>query len=142
MGCLIEYIVSHIKCFSFLTLVPILQILFKLNNKAFEFIPWDTAGVSFKEILYNNCYYYISEMIGFYGPSLALLLLGIFLASMTLLKTGTYFLSSAVMIPIRTGVVRDIRNQLYKKILYLPLGFSPKSGKGIYWPVSVVTYRK
>lgn len=127
---LLNILSAILNVFSFLTLVPILQILFKLNNKAFEFIPWDTAGVSFKEILYNNCYYYISEMIGFYGPSLALLLLGIFLASMTLLKTGTYFLSSAVMIPIRTGVVRDIRNQLYKKILYLPLGFFSEERKG------------
>ncbi|MCL3853692.1 ABC transporter ATP-binding protein/permease [Parabacteroides sp. GYB001] len=127
---LLNILSAILNVFSFLTLVPILQILFKLNNKAFEFIPWDTAGVSLKEILYNNCYYYISEMIGFYGPSLALLLLGIFLASMTLLKTGTYFLSSAVMIPIRTGVVRDIRNQLYKKILYLPLGFFSEERKG------------
>lgn len=127
---LLNILSAILNVFSFLTLVPILQILFKLNNKAFEFIPWDTAGVSLKEILYNNCYYYISEMISFYGPSLALLLLGIFLASMTLLKTGTYFLSSAVMIPIRTGVVRDIRNQLYKKILYLPLGFFSEERKG------------
>lgn len=127
---LLNILSAILNVFSFLTLVPILQILFKLNNKTFEFIPWDTAGVNLKEILYNNCYYYISGLIGYYGPSLALLFLGIFLASMTLLKTGTYFLSSAVMIPIRTGVVRDIRNQLYKKILYLPLGFFTEERKG------------
>lgn len=127
---LLNILSAILNVFSFLTLVPILQILFKLNNKTFEFIPWDTVGIGFKEILYNNCYYYIAELIGIYGPSLALLFLGIFLASMTLLKTGTYFLSSAVMIPIRTGVVRDIRNQLYKKILYLPLGFFSEERKG------------
>lgn len=127
---LLNVLSAILNVFSFLTLVPILQILFKLNNNTFEFIPWDAAGVSLKEILYNNCYYYISEMISFYGPSLALLFLGLFLALMTLLKTGTYFLSSAVMIPIRTGVVRDIRNQLYKKILYLPLGFFSEERKG------------
>lgn len=127
---LLNILSAILNVFSFLTLVPILQILFKLNDKTFEFIPWDTAGLSLKELLYNNCYYYISEMISFYGPSLTLLFLGLFLASMTLLKTGTYFLSSAVMIPIRTGVVRDIRNQLYKKILYLPLGFFSEERKG------------
>lgn len=127
---LLNILSAILNVFSFLTLVPILQILFKLNDKTFEFIPWDTAGLSLKDLLYNNCYYYISEMISFYGPSLTLLFLGLFLASMTLLKTGTYFLSSAVMIPIRTGVVRDIRNQLYKKILYLPLGFFSEERKG------------
>ena len=127
---LLNILSAILNVFSFLTLVPILQILFKLNNQTFEFIPWDAADLSLKEILYNNCYYYISEMISLYGPSLSLLFLGLFLALMTLLKTGTYFLSSAVMIPIRTGVVRDIRNQLYKKILYLPLGFFSEERKG------------
>lgn len=119
-----------LNVFSFTLLIPILQILFKLDNKVYEFIPWDTVDVSLKDIAINNFYYSITELISYYGASLTLLILGLFLALMTMLKTGSYFLSSATMIPIRTGVVRDIRNQLYRKILYLPLGFFSEERKG------------
>jgi ATP-binding cassette subfamily B protein/subfamily B ATP-binding cassette protein MsbA len=83
-----------------------------------------------KDIAINNFYYYITDLINQYGQSTTLLILGIFLAIMTFLKTGCYFLSSATMIPIRTGIVRDIRNKLYRKILSLPLGFFSEERKG------------
>lgn len=119
-----------LNVFSFTLLVPILQILFKLDSNVYTFIPWDTAGESFKTIFMNNVYYYITQLISYYGGSTTLLILGLFLALMTFLKTASYYFSSATMIPIRTGIVRDIRNQLYKKILYLPLGFFSEERKG------------
>ncbi len=119
-----------LNVFSFTLLIPILQILFKLDNQVYSFIPWDTPGMGLKEIAVNNFYYSVTDLIAVYGASLTLLILGLFLAFMTLLKTGAYFLSSATMIPIRTGVVRDIRNQLYRKIVSLPLGFFSEERKG------------
>ena len=116
--------------FSFTLLIPILQILFKMDNKVYEFIPWDAAGEGLKDIAVNNFYYYVTRMIEINGPSLTLLLLGLFLAFMTLLKTSCYFASSAVMIPLRTGVVRDIRIMVYSKVMSLPLGFFSEERKG------------
>lgn len=116
--------------FSFTLLIPILQILFKMDNKVYEFIPWDTAGEGLKDIAVNNFYYYVTRMIEINGPSLTLLFLGLFLAFMTLLKTSCYFASSAVMIPLRTGVVRDIRIMVYSKVMSLPLGFFSEERKG------------
>ncbi|MBQ8521201.1 MAG: ABC transporter ATP-binding protein, partial [Bacteroides sp.] len=119
-----------LNIFSFALIVPILQILFKMNEATYTFIPWDAADISFDDIVVNNFYYYINSLIEAHGASTTLLLLGVFLAFMTFLKTGSYFLSSAMIIPIRTGVVRDIRVQLYKKILSLPLGFFSEERKG------------
>ena len=116
--------------FSFTLLSPILQILFKMDNKVYEFIPWDAAGEGLKDIAVNNFYYYVTRMIEINGPSLTLLFLGLFLAFMTLLKTSCYFASSAVMIPLRTGVVRDIRIMVYSKVMSLPLGFFSEERKG------------
>ena len=116
--------------FSFTLLIPILQILFKMDNKVYEFIPWDAAGEGLKDIAVNNLYYYVTRMIEINGPSLTLLFLGLFLAFMTLLKTSCYFASSAVMIPLRTGVVRDIRIMVYSKVMSLPLGFFSEERKG------------
>ena len=115
---------------SFTLLIPILQILFKMDNKVYEFIPWDAAGEGLKDIAVNNFYYYVTRMIEINGPSLTLLFLGLFLAFMTLLKTSCYFASSAVMIPLRTGVVRDIRIMVYSKVMSLPLGFFSEERKG------------
>ncbi len=115
--------------FSFTLLIPILQILFEMDNTVYEFIPWD-AEIGLKEKAINNFYYYVTDLIGTYGPSLTLLLLGVFLAIMTLLKTSCYFGSSAIMIPLRTGVVRDIRVMVYSKVLSLPLGFFSEERKG------------
>lgn len=126
----LNFLSAILNVFSFTLLIPILQILFKMDNSTYEFIPWDASGMGLKDIAINNFYYYITDLISYYGASLTLLILGLFLAFMTMLKTGSYFLSSATMIPIRTGVVRDIRNQLYKKILYLPLGFFSEERKG------------
>jgi ABC-type multidrug transport system, ATPase and permease components len=109
--------------------MPILEILFKMDTKVYAFIPW-SADKGLKEIVINNFYYYVTELIKSYGASTTLLILGLFLAIMTFLKTGAYFLSSSTMIPIRTGVVRDIRTKLYKKILSLPLGFFSEERKG------------
>ncbi len=118
-----------LNIFSFALIIPILQILFKIQEATYQFIPWD-ADMGFKEIFTNNFYYYVTRLIETQGASTTLLILGLFLALMTFLKTGAYFLSSATIIPIRTGVVRDIRNQLYGKILNLPLGFFSEERKG------------
>ena len=119
-----------LNIFSFALIIPILQILFKMDTKTYEFIPWDAAGINMKDIAVNNFYYYVTEMIASQGGSLTLLILGIFLAVMTLLKAFSYFASSAVMIPLRTGVVRDIRAQVYNKVLHLPLSFFSEERKG------------
>ena len=119
-----------LNIFSFATLVPILQILFKTGDagKATHFMEWDWNNV--KEVVSNNADYYVTNMIADMGATTTLLIIGLFLAFATFLKTGAYFLSSATIIPIRTGVVRDIRNQLYRKITSLPLGFFSEERKG------------
>lgn len=119
-----------LNVFSFMTLIPILQILFKMDSNVYAFIPWDSTTESLKEVAINNAYYSITQMIALNGPSLTLLYLGLFLAFMTLLKTAAYFGSSAVMIPLRTGVVRDIRVKVYSKVMNLPLGFFSEERKG------------
>ena len=119
-----------LNIFSFMALVPILQILFqtKETQEHFTYMAWGSA--SLKDVAMNNMNYYVQEMIGNLGPTTTLLFIGLFLALMTALKTGAYFLSSATIVPIRTGVVRDIRNQLYQKITSLPLGFFSEERKG------------
>jgi ATP-binding cassette subfamily B protein/subfamily B ATP-binding cassette protein MsbA len=118
-----------LNIFSFSLIIPILQILFKMEEGHYEFIPWDAAG-SLKDIAVNNFYYFVTQQIEVYGASTTLLILGLFLAVMTFLKTMCYFLSSATLIPIRTGIVRDIRVQLYRKLLSLPMGFFSEERKG------------
>jgi ATP-binding cassette subfamily B protein/subfamily B ATP-binding cassette protein MsbA len=118
-----------LNVFSFSLIIPILQILFKLEEGHYEFIPWGSEG-SLKDILVNNFYYFVTQQIEAHGASTALLILGLFLAAMTFLKTMCYFLSSATLIPIRTGIVRDIRVQLYRKLLSLPMGFFSEERKG------------
>jgi len=110
-------------------IIPILQILFKISEDIYTFIPWD-ADMGFREIALNNFYYYVTTIIEQYGASTALLVLGLFLGVMTFFKTASYFLSSATIIPIRTGIVRDLRDQLYSKILSLPLSFFSEERKG------------
>ena len=121
-----------LNIFSFAALIPILQILFQVDGgiRANEYMSWDGSLGSIKEVATNNMYYYIQEFIVEYSASTALLVIGLFLAFMTFLKTGAYFLSSAMIIPIRTGIVRDIRNQLYHKITSLSLGFFSEERKG------------
>ena len=119
-----------LNIFSFTLIIPILQILFKIEDGTqYTYMPW-TGFENIKDFAVNNFYYYVNQLIESVGPSTTLLVLGLFLAFMTALKTGAYFLSSATIIPIRTGVVRDIRNQLYHKILSLPMGFFSDEKKG------------
>ena len=110
-----------LNIFSFAALIPILQILFQTDDAetATSVMAWDWSNV--QGVLMNNLNYYVNGLIADYGPTTTLLLIGLFLAFTTLLKTGAYFLTSACIVPIRTGVVRDIRNQLYNKITSLPL---------------------
>ena len=119
-----------LNIFSFMAIIPILQILFQTGGdsvpQSLMPISWDNL----QEALSNNANYYVGQLIQNIGPTTTLLVIGIFLAFMTFLKTGAYFLSSATIIPIRTGVVRDIRNQLYHKITSLPLGFFSEERKG------------
>jgi ATP-binding cassette subfamily B protein/subfamily B ATP-binding cassette protein MsbA len=119
-----------LNVFSFALIVPILQILFRMDEaQAYQFMPWNSdAGLS--HIAKNNFYYYVSQLIETHGAAMTLMFLGLFLIVMTLLKTGCYFGSSAVMIPLRTGVVRDIRVMLYKKVTQLPLSFFSEERKG------------
>lgn len=115
--------------FSFTLIIPILQILFKMDTTVYEFIPWGSE-MPLKDILMNNMYYFVTIIIDKYGPSLTLLFIGVFFGIMTFLKTGCYFGSSAIMVPLRTGIVRDIRTQVYNKLLSLPLGFFSRERKG------------
>ena len=119
-----------LNIFSFAALIPILQIIFKTGDAeaATSLMAWDWGNA--KDVLMNNMNYYVNQMIADIGPTTTLLIIGLFLAAMTFLKTGAYFLSSATIIPIRTGVVRDIRNQLYHKITSQSLGFFSEERKG------------
>ena len=121
-----------LNIFSFAALIPILQILFRVDGgiRANDYMSWNGEWDTLKEVATNNLYYYIQEFIVEYSASTALLVIGLFLAFMTMLKTGAYFLSSATIIPIRTGIVRDIRNQLYQKITSLSLSFFSEERKG------------
>ena len=119
-----------LNVFSFAALIPILQIIFKTGDgeTATALMAWDWANA--QEVLMNNMNYYVNDLIARVGPTTTLLIIGMFLALMTFMKTGAYFLSSATIVPIRTGVVRDIRNKLYQKINALPLGFFSEERKG------------
>lgn len=116
--------------FSFTLLIPILNILFKTgaNTEVYHFMEWGSG--SLKEVAVNNFYYYVTQMIETHGPQMTLLFMGLFLAFMTMLKTSCYFGSSAIMVPLRTGVVRDIRVMVYSKVMHLPLGFFSEERKG------------
>ena len=119
-----------LNIFSFAALIPILQILFQTGDAeaATELMAWDWGNA--QAVLMNNLNYTVNGLISDFGPTTTLLFIGLFLAIMTFLKTGAYFLTSACIVPIRTGVVRDIRNQLYQKITSLPLGFFTEERKG------------
>ena len=114
--------------FSFSMIMPILNMLFSLDDEVYTFIPWESVHSS-KELI-NNLYYYVAEFTGSYGASRTLLLLCLFLCVMTVFKTACYFGSAAVMIPIRTGVVKDMRMDIYNKILSLPIGYFSQEKKG------------
>lgn len=127
---LLNILSAVFNVFSFTFLIPILSILFKTeaNDVVYRYMEWGSGD--FADVAKNNFYYYINQMIVDNGPATALLFLGLFLIVMTLFKTGCYFASSAVMIPLRTGVVRDIRIMVYSKVMRLPLGFFSEERKG------------
>ena len=129
-GVFLNALSAVFNIFSFSLLIPILKILFNINDLHYEFIPWDTPGASFKDTAINNLYWYVSDAMQNLGAGTVLLLLCLVLCFFTLLKTACYFGSSAVMVPIRTGVVKDIRGQMYDKILSLPLGWFSRERKG------------
>lgn len=121
-----------LNVFSFMVIIPILQILFKINDvSGVAYTPWsEMTSDNAKEVLMDNAAYYMNCITEEYGASTVLLLLGLFLVFMTLLKTASYFGSSAAIIPLRTGIVRDMRTQLYNKVVSLPIGFFTNERKG------------
>ena len=130
IGAIIGNLLSAVmNVFSFMSIMPMLNMLFGMDTSAYEFMAWDGDG-SLKDIAINNLYYYTTRLIGDYGHETTLLLIGLFLVVTTFIKTFCYFLSSAVMIPLRTGIVRDIRILVYDKVLHLPLAFINDEKKG------------
>lgn len=126
---ILNFVSQWMNVFSFMALIPILNILFKIDSATYEYIPmsWDNLN---KDILINNAYYYINHLIELYGSFMILVAMGVVLIIMTLLKTAGYFASAAVMVPLRTGIVRDIRIEVYNKVLRLPLSFFSEERKG------------
>ena len=128
---ILNFVSQWLNVFSFMALVPILNILFKVNGQVYQYQPvdWSSVGAA-KDALVNNAYWWMGNLIAERGALQVLLLLGGILILMTLLKTAGYFASSAVMVPLRTGVVRDIRLEVYGKVLRLPLSFFSEERKG------------
>ena len=118
--------------FSFATIIPILQILFGMQTASHVFIDWGqyTSMSQLVDITKNNLFFYIEQMIVVSGAATTLLYLGLFLVVMTVLKTGTTYLASSSLVPVRTGVLRDLRNQIYAKIIDLPIGYFSEERKG------------
>ena len=119
-----------LNVFSLATIIPILQVLFRVNTKTYNFIEWNSRSGSIVDITLNNVNWYITQLIETHGASFTLMMLAIILIVMTMLKTGTAYLGSYFTIPIRTGVVKDIRNRINDKILALPIGFFSEERKG------------
>jgi ATP-binding cassette subfamily B protein/subfamily B ATP-binding cassette protein MsbA len=129
-GAVVLNILSAVfNIFSFAILVPILNILFKVDSTVYEFIPWGSE-VAFKDKIINNFYYYVSDLAATYGAGHTLFMLAGVMIFFTALKTSCYFGSNAVMIPISTGIVRELRCRIYDKILSLPIGFFTEERKG------------
>ena len=126
---ILNFVSQWLNVFSFAALVPILNILFKIDTTKYEYMPMDIHHLD-KDVLINNGYYFINYIIDQNGPFFTLIMMGLILIVMTLLKTAGYFASSAVMVPLRTGIVRDIRIQVYNKVLKLPLSFFSEERKG------------
>ena len=129
MTVLFNILTALLNIFSFSLIIPILQILFKLDNSVYVYMEY-SDDVSLKDWAINNFYYFVTGLITDHGPSLTLLLLGVFLIVMTFMKTGCYYFSSACLVPMRTGIVRDMRVTLFDKILSLPLSFFSNERKG------------
>ena len=117
-----------LNVFSFTLLIPILQILFQVSDNTYEHMTWADGNVA--DVVKNNFYYYMNHYIEVKGALWVLIMSGLILVVMTLLKTACYFGSAATLIPLRTGVVRDIRIQVYNKVMGLPLSFFSEERKG------------
>lgn len=127
---LMNILSALLNIFSFSMLAPILKILFESGSTEYELIPWSEISVFDFNSLLNNIYFYMTEWIGQYGPSKILLLLCAFFCLVTLFKSACYFGAEAVMVPVRTGVVKTMRMQIYQKVISLPLGFFSQERKG------------
>lgn len=125
----LNFVSQWMNVFSFMALIPILNILFKIDSATYEYMPMDIHHID-KDVLVNNGYWLINHIIDTHGAFFTLIMMGVILIIMTLLKTLGYFASSAVMVPLRTGIVRDIRIQVYDKVLKLPLSFFSEERKG------------
>ncbi len=128
LNVLFNILAAFLTLFSFAFIIPILQMLFGLNTEHYTYMHLHQAGL--KDVVVNNFYYYTDQVIQHHGPSTALALLALLLVVMTLLKTATIYLSTYFIVPMRNGVVRDIRLQMYRKILSLPIGFFSSERKG------------
>lgn len=122
---------SVLNLFSFAAIIPILNILFKAESNVYSFIPltWENINDA-TDVLLNDLNYYAQVMVVEYGPATTMLLLGVALSITTFFKTGAYFGGSALLMPLRTGIIRDIRNDIYNKVLRLPLSFFSEERKG------------
>ncbi len=125
----LNFFAQWMNVFSFVVLIPILNILFKIDQTVYTYREIDWSHIH-KDDIINNGYAWCQEMIAAHGAFFTLVIMGVALIVMTGIKTAGYFASSAVMVPLRTGVVRDIRVQVYKKVLALPLGFFTEEKKG------------
>jgi len=132
LSVLFNIVSALLNVFSFALIVPILQLLFKINTRTYTLIEGERGflGLPDLDTLKNNAFYYISTWIDKYDATNTLLILGLILVVMTFFKTACYFASAAVMVPLRTGITRDLRVKIYDKVLSLPLGFFSKERKG------------
>lgn len=136
LNVLFNILSAILNLFSFALIIPILNILFKISDETYTHISWTFNPASWDawkeapEIIKNNFFWFVSDMIETQGGSFTLIILGLFLVFSTFLKVGTMYMAFYTMIPIRTGVVRDIRNQINRKITQLPLSFFSEERKG------------
>ena len=128
LNILFNLLTAFLTLFSFALIIPILEMLFGLNTAHYELMVW--SGGKVHEVVVNNFYYYVQEIIGCYGSSMALAAIAVALVLMTALKTGCAYLAAFFMIPIRTGIVRDLRNTIYRKMVSLPMSFFSDERKG------------
>ncbi len=128
LSVLFNFLTAFFTLFSFAFIIPILQMLFGLGTAEYSFMPWDSA--SLKETVVNNFYWYVSEMVRADGASFTLAMLCVTLVVMTLLKVSAGYLSEFFTIPMQNGVMRDIRREMYDKIVTLPIGFFTNERKG------------
>lgn len=136
LNILFNILSAILNLFSFALIIPILQILFKINKDNYVFMEWNLDIGSWEswktlpELLKNNFFWFVSDVINTHGGSFALIMLGLFLIGATFLKVSAMYMAYYTMIPIRTGVVRDIRNQINRKITQLSLSFFSEERKG------------